>query len=71
MGGDLQDFSVSPSPLDTNWVLELIWTWFWVGLGGFGTKGLGTGLDNFYSKIISYFKKLTKVQILHIFCQFL
>ena len=29
-GGGLQDFSVSPSPLGTNWVLDLIGTrGFW------------------------------------------
>ena len=27
-------------------VLDLIGTWLRLGLGGFGTKGLGTGLDN-------------------------
>ena len=27
-------------------VLDLIGTWLGLGLGGFGTKGLGTGLDN-------------------------
>ena len=27
-------------------VLDLIRTWFGLGLGGFGTNGLGTGLDN-------------------------
>ena len=26
-------------------VLDLIGTWLGLGLGGFGTKGLGTGLD--------------------------
>ena len=41
--GGLQHFSVSPlAPL----VLDLIGTWLGLGLGGFGTKGLGTGLDN-------------------------
>ena len=40
------DFSVSPSPLGTNWVLELIETWLGLGLEVFGTKGFGTGLDN-------------------------
>ena len=35
------DFSVSPSPLGTNWVLNIL------GLGwGLGTKGLGSGFDN-------------------------
>ena len=43
--GGLQDFSVSPSPLGPNWVFELGWTWLGLGLGGFGTKGLGTGLE--------------------------
>ena len=28
-------------------VLYLIGTWLGLILGGFGTKGLGTGLDNF------------------------
>ena len=28
-GGGLQDFNVSPSPLGTNWVFELIGTWVW------------------------------------------
>ena len=27
-------------------VLDLIGTWLGLGLGGLGTKGLGTGLDN-------------------------
>ena len=40
-----QDFSVIPSPLWTNCDLELIGTLLGLGLGGFGTKGLGTGLD--------------------------
>ena len=43
MGGGLEQFSVSPSPL---LVLDLIGTWLGLGLGVFGTKGLGTGLDN-------------------------
>ena len=29
-------------------VLDLIGTWLGLGLGGFGTKGLGTGLDNYF-----------------------
>ena len=41
----LQDFSVSPSPLGTNWVFDLIWTWLRLGLWGFRTKVLETGLD--------------------------
>ena len=40
-GGGLQPYS--PSPF---WVLDLIGTWLGLGLGGVGTKGLGTGLDN-------------------------
>ena len=44
--GGQQDFSVSLSPLGTNWVLELIRTGMGLGLGGLGIKGLGTGLDN-------------------------
>ena len=27
-------------------VLDLIGTWLGLGIGGFGTKGLGSGLDN-------------------------
>ena len=45
--GGIQDFSVSPSPLGTNWVSELIGTWLGLSLGGLGTKGLGTVLDNY------------------------
>ena len=45
-GGGPHDFSVSPSPFGTNWVFELGWTGFGLGLGGLETKGLGTGLDN-------------------------
>ena len=41
-----QDFNVSPSPLVTNWVFELIGTWLGLGLGGLGTTGLGPGLGN-------------------------
>ena len=40
---DIQDFSVIPSPLGTNLVLELIGTWLGSGLG---LGGLGTGVDN-------------------------
>ena len=44
-GGGPHDLSASPVPLGLIWVLN------WVGLGvcprGFGTKGLGPGLDNF------------------------
>ena len=46
--GGLQHFSVSPSPLGTNLVLELNETRLGLGLGGFGTKGLGPGLDNLH-----------------------
>ena len=42
--GGLQHFSVSPSPLGTNLVLELNETQLGFGLGW--TKGLGPGLDN-------------------------
>ena len=42
-GGWPTAFTCHPhSPL----VLDLIGTWLGLGLGGFGTKGLGTGLDN-------------------------
>ena len=37
---------ISPSPLGTNWGYELGWTGMGLGLRGFETKGLGTGLDN-------------------------
>ena len=43
MVGGLWHFSVSPSPF---WFLDLIGTWLGLGLGVFGTKGLGIGLDN-------------------------
>ena len=46
VGGGLQDFSVSPSLFGTNFILKLLGFWFWLGLGDFGTKGLGTGLEN-------------------------
>ena len=36
-GGGLQHYLL---------VLDLIGTWLGLGLWGFGTKGLGTGLDN-------------------------
>ena len=42
----LQDFSVSPRPLRTNWGFELGWTGLGMGLGGLWTKGLGPGLGN-------------------------
>ena len=48
-GGGPHDFSVSPRPLGTYWVFELIGTFLGMGLGwGFGdlgTKGLGPGLE--------------------------
>ena len=37
----------APGPFGFNWVLGLIGTWLGLGLGGFGTKGLGPGLDNY------------------------
>ena len=42
MGGGLQDFIVSPSPLWVNLGFKLGWTGLGLGLGGLGTKGLGT-----------------------------
>ena len=42
-GGGIEDFSVSPSLLGTNLVIG---TWLGFGLGGFGTKTLGPGLNN-------------------------
>ena len=44
----LQDFSVSPRPLGTFGVFELIGTWLGLGLGALGLKDLGPGLDNFF-----------------------
>ena len=41
-----EDFSVSPSPLGTDWAFELGLIGLGLGLGGLGTKGLGLGLDN-------------------------
>ena len=43
-GVGLQHFSVIPSPLGFSWGFDPGWTG--LGLGGFGTKGLGLGLDN-------------------------
>ena len=52
MGGGLQHFSVSPSPLWTNLGFELGLTGLGLGLGGLSTKGLGPGLDkNTYLKV--------------------
>ena len=42
----IHDFSVSPSPLGTNWVFQLGWIGLGLDLGVLGTKALGTGLDN-------------------------
>ena len=53
MGGGLQDFGVSTSPLGTNFVLELIGTCLEFGTN---TKDLGTGLD-----IILIFHIITKI----------
>ena len=47
VGGGLQDFSVSPSPLGPNWVFEMGWAY------GYGVYG--TGLDNI-QYILSYCK---------------
>ena len=55
MGGGLQP----QSPL----VLDLIGTWLGLGLGGLGTKGLGTGLDKNMDtqllKLIMFFLNIT------------
>ena len=67
-GGGLQHFSVSPSPLVTFWVSKLIGSWLGLGLGGFGTKGLGTGLDNStFSEDI--FMKLLPHKLYFLLCQ--
>ena len=47
VGGGLQDFSVSPSPLLGLFGLELVWTGLELALGGLGTKGLGTRAGQF------------------------
>ena len=44
--GGLHDFSVNPSPLETNLAFELGWPRFGSGLGDLRTQGLGPGLDN-------------------------
>ena len=33
-------------PFGLNWVFELGWTGLGMGLAGFGTEGMGPGLDN-------------------------
>ena len=45
----LGDMVVAYSILVSAPVLDLIGTWLGLGLAGFGTKGLGTGLDNKYT----------------------
>ena len=37
-------------------VLDLIGTWFGLGLGGLGTKSLGTGLDNKAKLLHNFFQ---------------
>ena len=44
LGGGLQDFSVSPSPLGFNSVFELGWTGLGLGLGVLGIRFWGQGL---------------------------
>ena len=56
-------FSVSPSPLGTNWVLELFGTWLGFGLGVFGTNGLGTGLDNYFPIIFFHVRKMIFISL--------
>ena len=46
-GVGLEDFSVNPSPLGLNLGFELGLTGLGLGLGSFGTKGSGPGLDNY------------------------
>ena len=43
VGGGLQDFSVSPSPLWVNLGFKLGWTGLGLGLEGLGTNGFGVG----------------------------
>ena len=42
----LSEHHVGSRPFRTDLFFEFIGTWLGLGLGGFGTKGLGTGLDN-------------------------
>ena len=42
-------FSCQPQSL---WVLDLIGTSLGLGQGGFGTRGLGLGLDNIISRLL-------------------
>ena len=43
VGGGLQDFSVSPSPLWVNLGFKLGWTGLELGLEELGTNGFGVG----------------------------
>ena len=43
VGGGLQDFSVSPSPLWVNLGFKMGWTRLGLGLEGLGTNGFGVG----------------------------
>ena len=59
VGGVLQHFSVSPRP-QSHFVLDLFGPWLGLGLGVFGSKGLGTGLDNYFYhlSILNYYTTL-------------
>ena len=52
MGDYSQDFSVRPCPLGPNSVLKVGLTVLGLGLGFLRTKGLGSGLDNIFTKTV-------------------
>ena len=51
-------------------VLDLIGTWLGLGLGGFGTKVLGTGLDNsnVLCSLIELLESCVDELIVHVRC---
>ena len=63
MDGWPEAFSCKPQSL---LVLDLIGTWLGSGLGGFGTKDLGTGLDNFTRSVTPSGSKLAGISKLSV-----